>query len=171
MSRDRWMRRLAGLAVAVLLPAIALAGPSPGGATAISLGSTLLPCAVGAALFVSDSPELGWALTAPAILAGPAAGYFYGGMPGRAFPGIGFRAGVAVVGLVGVGSMFDEGNSSGTGGAAVAVIAAAGVVGSVAIDLALVGRDVRERNQRRGVAVVPWRSRDGSPGLALRTRF
>lgn len=170
MSHHRWTRRFAGLAVAVLLPALARAEPRPGGATAISLGSTLLPCAAGVALFATDSPELAWTLTAPAVLVGPAAGYFYGGLPGRAFTGIGIRAGVAVVGLLGVGSMFDESNDS-RGGAVLALLATVGLAGSVAIDLALVGRDVRERNQRRGVALVPWRSREGAPGLALRTRF
>jgi hypothetical protein len=92
-------------------------------------------------------------------------------MPGRGFAGIGIRAGAAVIGVLGLASMFDEYSSSGTGGAAVAVIGAAGIAGSVAVDLALVGRNVRERNRRRVVAIVPWRSREGAPGLALRTAF
>ena len=120
---------------------------------------------------MSDEPEVGWTLTAAGVLFGPASGYLYGGMPGRGLAGVGIRAGAGVVGVMGIASMFDEYSTSGAGGAVVALVAAAGIAGSVAIDLALVGRDVRERNQRRAVSLVPWRSREGVPGIALRAEF
>lgn len=163
-------RLLAISLVVALFPAVAPAEPSPGASTAISLTSTLLPCAIGSVLFVSDAPEVGWTLTAAGVLFGPASGYLYGGRPGRGFAGVGIRAGAAVVGMAGIGSMFDE-SSDDRGGAVVALVAAAAIAGSVAVDLALVGRDVRERNQRRAVSLVPWRSREGAPGIALRAEF
>lgn len=161
---------LIGLAALALLPAVALAEPSPGTATWISLGSTLVPCAAGTALFVSDNPEAGWSLAAAGVMLGPAAGYLYGGRTGRGLAGVGIRAGASVVGVLGVGSMFDETNDS-WGGAIVALAAAAGIATSMVVDLALVGRDVRRQNERRSVALVPWRSREGAPGLAVSVGF
>lgn len=86
MSRPGFTYHVKGAAVLLalaLLPAVALAAPRPGTAVCLSAGSTLLPCAVGTLLFVNDMPEVGWTLTAGGVLLGPAAGYVYGGLPGR----------------------------------------------------------------------------------------
>jgi len=164
------MHTVVCLATALAVPVLALAEPSPRRASAISLASTLVPCAIGAASFVSDAPEAGWMLGAPAIMLGPATGYLYGGLPGRGLAGVGLRLGAGVLTVLGVGSMFDESSDS-TGGAYVALAGAVVVAGSAVFDLALVGRDVRRKNLSRAVTIVPWRSPSGAAGLALRAGF
>jgi hypothetical protein len=151
-------------------PASVLAEASPRAATAISVASTLAPCALGALLFVNDEPEAGWALTSAGVLLGPATGYLYGGLPGRGLAGIGLRAGSSLIGLMGVGASLDEYDRS-TGGAVLVMIGAAGLAASAGLDLAVVGRDVRRRPRGAGVRLVPWRSPEGAPGFALRARF
>ncbi len=153
-----------------LLPAAAHGEPDPGTATTLSVLSTFVPCALGAAAFTGDAPESGWVLMAAGVLLGPATGYVYGKLPGRGLAGVGIRAGAAVVGMLGVASMFDEYNDS-WGGAVIALAAGAGSAVSMAVDVGSVGRDVRRRNERVGFTVTPWRTREGAPGLALQARF
>lgn len=151
-------------------PASVHAGPSPRAATAISVASTLAPCALGALSFVNDEPETGWVLASAGVLLGPATGYLYGGLPGRGLAGIGLRAGSGLIGLVGVGASLDEYDGS-TGGIVLATIGAAGVAVSTGLDLARVGRHVRRGGRGAAVRVIPWRSPEGAPGFALRARF
>jgi hypothetical protein len=161
---------LVGLVALCLLPAAAAAEPDPGTATTISAVSTLVPCALGAAAFTSDSPELGWALTTTGVYLGPATGYLYGRRGGRGLVGVGVRVGLSVAGVSVAGVAF--GHEENWGGAAVvALVFASSVVAVSVADVVLVGGDVRRHNERRAVGVVPWRSREGATGLALRATF
>ena len=45
------------------------------------------------------------------------------------------------------------------------------LAGLTVFDLVLVGRDVRKHNQGNSLGIVPWRSREGTPGLALSATF
>ncbi len=90
-------------------------------------------------------------LTLPAIIVGPSLGYFYGGMPGRAWLGIGLRT----AGLGGMVSSFaicgwDCGPGDSGYDIAWAVFLAGGglTVVSAIVDIASVKGDIRERNEK-----------------------
>ena len=159
-----------GLVAQALLQASAVAAPDPGTATTISAVSTLVPCAVAAACFTKDAPEVGWALTTTGVYLGPAAGYVYGGRTVRGLVGVGARAGLSVAGVAAAGAAMGHEENWGAA-AAVALVFATAVVAAAVADVALVSGDVRRHNERRAVGIVPWRSRDGATGLAVQARF
>jgi hypothetical protein len=118
-------------------------------------------------------------LTLPGIIVGPSLGYFYGGMPGRAWTGIGLR----VVGVGGVVSSFvicgwDCGPKDSSYDIAWAVfLAGAGLtVGSAIYDLADIKPAVRKRNEKLKsgpeISISPTYFADaGASGFRLTIRF
>ncbi len=88
-------------------------------------------------------------LAIPALIVGPATGYFYGGMKGRAWLGIGIRT-VAASGLIAAAAACYNFCSPGSEQAVgVASVAATGLlIGSAIYDMASVKKAVRNHNRR-----------------------
>jgi hypothetical protein len=137
------------LAVATLAPASramaqaddvtasqAATAPNPGKAGKRSLLYTLVPL-----------PTL--VLAIPALIVGPSTGYFYGGMKGRAWSGIGVRT-LAFGGMIAaVGACYNYCSDGSQLAAGLAFFAAGGLLlGSAIYDMASVKKAVRNHNQR-----------------------
>lgn len=153
--------------------------PSPGVATLCSLGGIVVPALL---LVHAGQPESGgaakFAAGAALLVAGPAAGYVYGGIPGKAVPGVALRLVGATALMAGVFAWAPyDGNDSTGEEAAVALFGTLGgavmVCGSALWDLASVSRDVEAANltllQRTSLEARPLRG--GAPAAALTVRF
>jgi hypothetical protein len=138
---------------------------SEGAALRYSLLGTLLPVAT-------------LVFAGPGLIVGPSAGYFYAGMPGRAWTGIGIRT----IGVGGIVSSFiicgwDCGpGQSGYNEAWAVFIAGAGIVTISAIyDIGTVEAAVRKRNNslmKLGDAITPMYFEDSRAfGVRLAYRF
>lgn len=158
----------------------------------LSLGSTLLPVAVGATMIALDDSE-GTLGTAGALIAssglyfGPAVGYWYGGASGRGWTGTGIRfgtgmvAGLAIVAICGSDNcdLFDDDDEGAMAGASLVALAATGVILFSAIyDIAKVKSHVRRANEAKSgdsarLSVVPIVSpaNGGTAGLYARVSF
>lgn len=138
------------------VPAVRVAiFPSPQTATWLSVGVTLAPLAL-RSFSGSGADPYGGSLATLALLVGPAAGYWYGGVPGKAWPGLLIRTGgllIASAGAVGcLGDLYVTTCSSGEtaamfGGALI-------VVGSAIYDIATVGKKVRDHNTQLARAMI-----------------
>ena len=144
------------------LPAAPVATfPNPGTATWMSVGFTVLPVAIDA--LASSSGNGSGGLTTLGLLVGPAAGFWYGGVSGKVWPGLLIRTGgllLAAVGAVGCElAVYDHATttgstSCGSGANAFIIGGALVVVGSAIYDIATVGRKVRDHNAQRARAMV-----------------
>jgi hypothetical protein len=134
--------------------------PTPVGAAKRSLLWTVLPSAT--------------LILAPvALVGGPAAGYFYGGLPGRAWTGIGIRTvGLgAMIGAFGVCG-WDCSSADGAYNAAWALFigGSAILLGSAVYDMATVSGAVRKRTRAEALVLPP--SPSGSPArVGISVRF
>lgn len=139
---------------------------SPGRATALSLGGTLLLApAFGAGLFI-----------------GPAFGHFYAENHSQAWQGIALRGGTAIAALAaaessGGGSSGPDGDFDGLGEALAWLAVGAGVViGSGIYDIATAGDAAREYNRERRLKSARVAPTAGGPqgeqiGLSVRIEF
>lgn len=99
--------------------------------------------------------------TGPGLIFGPSTGYFYGGMPGRAWIGIGLRV-VAIGGIVSSFAIcgWDCGKNDEAYDLAWAVLLSSStlLVVSTVYDIATVKRSVRHHNERlakKGLSLAP----------------
>jgi hypothetical protein len=156
--------------------------PSPDIATRRSVYNTFVPLAIGAGMVVGDVASGGegylavggFLLGTAGVVVGPATGYAYGGLGGRAALGVCIRLGL-VVGLpiAAYYSSDDQGGEEAawTGFYGV-LLGGALALGSAAIDIVTVHGAVEQRNRERaaargvslGPAVAPF---SGAPGIAV----
>jgi hypothetical protein len=120
------------------------------------------------------------ALIASGVLAGPSAGYIYGGCPARGIGGIAFRTGIAVVGALTVREIYKSSDIHWSDEGVVPLVLTSVVgAGSVAIsaiyDLAKVKDCVRERNETkagRTLIIEPrYFAASNAAGIGLRLTF
>lgn len=151
-----------------------LAGTSPRRATELSVVSTLLGVALMPVMSSSQPPAqtIAGGVAATALIVGPSAGYYYGGMTMRGLGSTLVRtacAGAIAYGAVNLDlNVFDH--TSGNGGAA-ALILVGGIlaVATIVNDIATVGPAVRERHAP-AVSVAPT-AEAGSVGLRITPTF
>jgi hypothetical protein len=146
---------------------------SEGAAFALALAGTLLPWGLVALAFPSDNNDSLIGLSFLACSLGPSPGYFYAGLPGRAWGGIGIRALGLGAFLVGVAIAWDEGDEILP--TALVIGGVVVYVGSTIFDLAGVTKAVRKNNARAGRAslnVVPVLSpKSKTVGLSVQLAF
>lgn len=155
---------------------------SPGEATRRSAHATLVPVAVGAGAVVAgvagaQSGYLvagGCLVVAGGLVFGPAAGYYYGGLPRRGNLGVAARllvvAGPPLAAAWSQHQRWGDRDWSEAGGALLGGLAAGAAL--AVLDVAVVGGDVRRRNEAGAAralslapAVAPF---SHAPGIAAR---
>lgn len=146
---------------------------SPSRAATLSVVSTVVPVAAGAALIGSDVERnvLAASLIGGGIVVGPAIGYLDAGLVGRGISGIGLRVAAAGLGYAAAASMWrDGGDIEELAGPAMVFLGGCVVTSGLAIyDCAVVHRDVS--HARRATAVLVPANVAGAPGVALTVRF
>ena len=146
---------------------------SPSRAAALSIVSTLMPVAAGAALIGSDVERnvLAASLIGGGIVVGPSIGYLDAGLVARGITGIGLRAGVAALGYGAAASTFrDGGDLEDIAGPVMIFLGGCAVTAGLAIyDCAVVHRDV-SRAKGATVGLGPARVA-GAPGVGVTVRF
>lgn len=129
--------------------------PNPSSATWMAVGFTVVPVAID--LLVNSSGN-GGGLATLGLVVGPASGFWYGGVGGKAWKGLFIRTGgllVAVIGAAGcVYSAALDSSGCTSGENAFMIAGAAIVVGSAIYDIATVGNKVREHNTQRVRAMI-----------------
>ncbi len=177
----RWLHRVIVPPVCcallgVLHPGAASAEPDPRTAVTTSLTCTVVPVVAGFLVGGGGGGDervyIGASLIAGGVYLGPATGYWYGGIAGRGFAGIGYRLMLTTVPLIGSAMTMTEAESGGpAGGEALIWVGCALIAAHAGYDIATVGGKVRRYNARRAFSLAPWRSSEGAPGLALRVAF
>jgi hypothetical protein len=133
-------------------PAVHIAHyPNPSTAIWLSLGATLVPVGAAVAVNANSSSGLDNDLFFSGLVIGPAAGFWHGGVSGRAWPGLLIRGGgLAIYSIATSGC---NGNCSQTDqivrGSGIAII-----VASAIYDIATVGKKVRANNSALARAMV-----------------
>lgn len=150
--------------------------PSPGGASALSFASTLVPIVMLAKSGNPDHENERPVLAAGLALAvlGPGLGYFYGGVPGEALPGQLLRAGSLGLAAFTVYGPWYESEADVGGAVSTLVISSIVFAGATLYDLGNTMPAVERANERRRAAAMsvglrPPRGRP--PALALTVRF
>jgi hypothetical protein len=145
-------------------------------ATTYSIGGTVVPILAGAAVASVDTRDTGGGGAAVLILsgyiAGPSAGHFYAGRPGRALLGVGIRSAA----LVGVAyaltdALDEEGDSSPLFG----TVCLLGGVSSMLIDMGDAAKSARIHNekirQQRASLLPAMIGQRRAPGVRLDVAF
>ena len=157
-----------GLARPGIYPAPELRSPEE--AQRVAIAGTAGGLILGYFLATHDANDAGTAVGFAAVLAGPSAGHFYGGLPIRGLVG----AGVRVAGA-GIAAAFGRDCDPFYGGRCGAIaFGAVLVLTSAVYDLVTVEADVRDHNQRirQRVGLAPWIPTEvGGVGVAIRASF
>jgi hypothetical protein len=150
---------------------------SPAAALWMSVGSTLVPAALGGGLLATHSGDAkiaGWTILGAGLVFGPSVGQFYSGRWGKGLLfalGRGAAAGVMAGGIV----MFLEGDHGGstTGGTVVMILG--GIAGTALIvwgiaDSYKSAKQYNEEHAKKSITlspfVMPSSGRDGEKGMA-----
>ena len=146
--------------------------PSPATATWLSVGLTIVPAVAGAVLSsnvttcptagyastcTSSGSDLGSALFLTGLLVGPATGFWYGHIGGKAWPGLAIRTGGLVLLAAGAAGCIQGSDVTlaCSGGESAAILGGTILVlGSAIYDMATVGRKVRAHNAAAARAMV-----------------
>jgi hypothetical protein len=146
-------------------------------AVMLSAVGTLVPLALASLRSSSPRHESGAsdAILAASMLVGPSLGYFYAGLVGRGFVGLGVRA-IGLAGLIGgLSFLLDEMNKKPALGVPLLLGGGALFFGSMFCDLAKVREAVRKRNDRirnASLNIAPVLSpRSKTVGLSLQLGF
>jgi hypothetical protein len=149
----------------------------PGTATLVSIGATVLPIAVGAAIVSKEDVGAAVLIGAGAIL-GPSAGHWYAGelgLPGLAIRGAGITI-MAVVANDAAGCFFKDGGEEGKNCKlvnAVAIVGAGVYLGGVVYDWATANASARRHNAR-SLSIAPTMvsgTRSTGAGLGITGSF
>ncbi|HUO51293.1 MAG TPA: hypothetical protein VMT93_02140 [Gemmatimonadaceae bacterium] len=132
--------------------------PSPSTATWLSVGLTVGPALAGAVIASNNAGNAaGSALFLGGAILGPAAGFWYGGVGGKAWPGILIRTGGLVLMTIGAeGCLGDAigGRSCSTNSNGALIGGTVLLLGSAIYDMATVGKKVREHDAALERAMV-----------------
>lgn len=132
--------------------------PRPQTASWLSVTLTVVPAVAGAVIQANNSGNnAGSLLFSSALLIGPATGFWYGDIGGKAWPGLLLRSGglaIAAAGAAGcLGDLFSSPHCS-TGQSAALIGGSLIVLGSAIYDAATVGGKVRANNAARARALI-----------------
>jgi hypothetical protein len=151
-------------------------GKSPTRAQLYSLGGTLVPVVLGAAVD-KERDDVRVPLWIAGILVGPSVGHFYAENISQALTGMGLRLGGGALGVLGGAAVLDAalgGDSSGEGGAALILAGGLTILISGGYDIFTADDAAREYNAAHGLnaQVAPTVGPCGEQaGLALRVSF